>query len=428
MRSLCITPSKLQGTITIPSSKSHTLRALLFASLAHGKTIIHQPLRAHDTDAMIQAVRSLGADVETFSDRLEIEGIGKALIQTKNVIDAKNSGIVLRFCSAVGALSPFPVVVTGDYFLRHQRSMKELIKAVSQLGVHAVSMQEDGYAPILLQGPLQPGKTFFSGEDSQPVSALLIASSFVDGQTELHIENPGEQPWITVTLNWLDRLGIEYTNDTFHRYTIYGGADYEGFSYCVPGDLSSLAFPIAAALITRSEITIQNVDLSDCQGDKEFVFLVQSMGASLDIDATTKSLHVQGKTELTGRSIDLNTCIDTITIFAVLGCFAEGETHLYNAAIAKQKECNRITAIAEELRKMGADIQVLEDGLLIKKSPLLGASLHSHHDHRMAMSLAVAALGASGDSRIDEVGCIAKTFPRFVSAFQQIGAIMKEST
>jgi 3-phosphoshikimate 1-carboxyvinyltransferase len=422
MSQFILKKASLKGEIATPPSKSHTLRAILFGTLGKGKTVIHDYLPSTDTQAMIEACRLFGATLEVTPKSIVIQGLNGKIDYAKDVINAGNSGIVLRFCSAIGALAKHPVVITGDDSIRHQRPMRPLLDALSQIGVSATSMRGDSYAPVIIQGPIKPGITKFCGKDSQHVSALLIASAFADGPTELYIENPGEKPWVALTLNWFDRLGIPYQNHEFEKYFLSGNVSYDGFEYHVPGDFSSAAFPIAAALITNSEITLKNIDMRDSQGDKELIHIFRQMGGNIEIDTHNKTLHVKNGTPLKGIKVDINDFVDAITILAVVACYAEGETQIYNASIAKQKECNRIQCVATELRKMGADITETEDGLLIRKSLLKGAQVHSYHDHRMAMSLSVAALGAKSETRVSFVECVSKTFPTFLQDFNALGA------
>jgi 3-phosphoshikimate 1-carboxyvinyltransferase len=426
MNQYIIKKRSLNGTLTIPASKSHTLRAILFGSLGQGQSIIHHYLPSSDTQAMIEACRHFGAKITLFPAKMEIEGMGGKINHAENVIDAGNSGIVLRFCAAVGALAKNPVVVTGDHSIRHQRPMKPLLDALHQLNVSAASMRGDHHAPVIIQGPLKSGKVVMDGEDSQPVSAMLIASAFAEGPIEIDVRNPGEKPWVALTLDWFNRLGIAYENRSFEQYRVEGNANYPGFEYVVPGDFSSAAFPIAAALITQSELTLKNVDMSDSQGDKELIAVLQKMGARIDYDERNKTLLIRKSSLLSGITVDINNFIDAITILAVVGCYAEGETVIHNAAIAKQKECNRIHSIVTELRKMGADISETEDGLCIRKSHLKGTAVHSYHDHRMVMSLAVAGLGAEGETVVSPVESVSKTFPTFVHDFNALGAMIKE--
>lgn len=415
-----VSPGNLSGTIEIPPSKSHTHRALLFALLAKETSKIHNYLDSPDSAAMLKAIQALGATVTKSADTLEVTGVGPHLKPSDDVINAENSGIVLRFIGALSALIPAYTVITGDHSIRTRRPVKPLLEALEQLGVFAKSMRGDGYAPIIIAGPLSGGSCTLDGQDSQPISALLIAASFASKKTEIHVTNPGEKPWIDLTLSWFHFLGLPYKNHEYTRYVIPGGGSYLGFDYTVPGDFSSLAFPLAAALVTGSEVIIENVDQTDVQGDKKLLDALRKMGANIVSEGRT--LHVKKGSALKGCALDINDYVDSITILAVIGCFAEGETVLSNAAIARKKECDRIHAITTELKKMGADIEEKEDGLVIRPSKLKGTTVDTYYDHRMVMSLTVAALGAEGDSIIQDVECVAKTYPNFKEHMTLLGA------
>jgi 3-phosphoshikimate 1-carboxyvinyltransferase len=422
MTNLHVKKSKLQGNIKIPPSKSHTLRSILFGTMGSGITRIENYLPSHDTLAMIQACQHFGASIQQFPHHLEINGIHGKISHSEDVIYAGNSGIILRFCSALGALSKHPIVVTGDHSIRHQRPMVPLLEGLKQLGASVSSMRGDGFAPVIIQGPLKYNHAMIQGEDSQPVSALLIAAAFAGNPIEIYVKNPGETPWVALTLNWFNRLGIQYENHSYQRYKMKGSSFYHGFKYQVPGDLSSAAFPLVAAIITQSELTLSNVDMLDIQGDKEVVYLLKKMGAHLEIDEKEKKLFVKSGSVLRGAHMDVNDCIDALPILAVAACHAQGTTHLTNAAIAKHKECNRLQCIAKELRKMGADIEELDDGLVIHGRELHGGRVDSHGDHRLAMSLAIAGLGAYGETIVTDIDCVAKTFPTFATDFIQLNA------
>lgn len=428
MQNYTVTASQLSGTISAPPSKSHTLRAILFASLAHGKSTIHNYLLSPDAEAMIAACRQLGAKITIIADRLEIEGFAGKPHTPDNIIDAGNSGQVLRFVAAIAALNSHYTVLTGDHSVRYNRPIKPLLNALEKLGVFCATTKGDDYAPIIIKGPLKAGTTRLNGEDSQPVSGLLIAAAFIDGTTEIIVDNPGEKPWIGLTLAWLDKFNIQYTNTQFEKYTVTGKTTFAGFDYTVPGDFSSIAFPVVAALLTHSEVCINNVDMNDVQGDKQVIEVLQKMGANIVIDQQHHTLTVKKSGPLTGMAIDVNDFVDAITILAVVGCYAEGVTYLSGAAIARKKECDRLSAITAELKKMGADIVDTNDGLIIKKSTLKGASVQTYHDHRMVMSLAVAGLAASGTTVINDVSSVAKSYPDFLLHMQQLNAHITASS
>lgn len=420
--------SRLQGALTIPSSKSHTLRAILFASLARGQSTIRQYLPSPDTQAMIAACRLLGADIQVTPQYLTIIGTAGKPKTPENVIDAGNSGQVLRFVAAVAGLTSGYTVVTGDASVRTNRPVQPLLEGLQHLGVFAVSAQGNGSAPIIIKGPFQGGRTELDGEDSQPVSALLIASAFAVNPTTIVVKNPGETPWIELTLDWLRRLNIVFQYQDYTQYTVMGQAAYDGFDYTVPGDFSSCAFPLVAALVTGSALSLQNLDMQDVQGDKALIMTLQEMGARITIDAENRSVHVAPGAVLMGKTIDVNRYIDAVPILAVLACFARGETVITGAAIARKKESDRLAAITQMLQRMGAHIEELPDGLRIQPAQLQGAAVSSFADHRIAMALAVAGLAATGETVITDTSCVEKSYPDFVVSMQQVGAILHEVT
>lgn len=422
MEHFIVKKSQLKGEIDIPSSKSQTLRAILFGAMGKGKTTIHDYLESADTEKMVSACRFFGAEIDFSPQKLEIQGVNGKIDFAQDLIDAGNSGINLRFCTAVGSLAKHPVVITGDESIKYQRPMKDLLEGLRQMGVKAFSLRGDDYAPIIVHGPLQGGKAILSGEDSQPVSALLIAASFSQGTTELSVQNPGEKPWVALTLEWLKKLGVDYENRDFKKFVLKGNSSYEGFEYRVPGDLSSAAFPIGAALVTGSEITLNNIDLSDFQGDKDLITIFRKMGAEIDYEEKKQKLHIKKTKTLTGLDVDINNFIDALPILSIVACFAESPTEIYNASNARHKECDRIACIVQELKKMGAHIKEKKDGLIIYPSKLKSASLNSYSDHRLAMSLTIAGLATEGETIISPVRAISKTFPHFCQKFQKLGA------
>lgn len=412
-----IQASKLSGIHKIPPSKSQTMRALIFAALSTGRSLIRNYLHSPDTEAMIHACRLLGAQIKVMPEILEIEG---NLHSAEDVIDAGNSGLVLRFIGAISALTPHYTVITGDESIRRRRPVKPLLEGLTQLGAFAVAAQGNDHAPILIKGPLKGGRATIDGADSQPVSGLLIASAFASSKTELFVTNPGEKPFVDMTLSWLDRLGIPYERDGYEKYLIQGGAEIEGFDYFVPADWSSASYPIAAALITNSELTIEGIDFTDPQGDKELISLLQEMGAKFHIEG--HKLTVLAGAKLKGQKIDVGRFIDAITLLPVIGCFAEGRTEIVGGAIARHKESDRIRSIVSELKKMGAKIVETEDGLIVEQSELQGAVTESYADHRMAMSLTVAGLGAAGETVVTGTQVVAKSFPGFFDRLREAGA------
>ena len=411
-----ISSSTLKGEIYIPPSKSQTMRALVFALMSPSLSIIHNPLSSPDILAMVEAMRLLGARVDCYPNRMEVHG---GLKPAEDVINCGNSGLVLRFIGALSSLLPTYTVLTGDSSIRHRRPALPLIEGINQLGGFAASSRGDGHAPIIVRGTLKGGVASISGEDSQPVSGLLIASSVVQGATEIFVQNPGELPWVNLTLKWLDWFKIPYENRNFEHYRLKGGAQIPGFEYTVPGDWSSALYPIAAALMTGSEITLHGIDFTDAQGDKEVVTLLQEMGAHITMQGRSLTVHRGG--ELKGTRIDIGKFIDAITLLPVLACIASGKTEIYNGAIARSKESDRIHAIVTQLQKMGAKIVETIDGMIIEPSELHGAQVTCFEDHRMGLALSVAACAAQGATEIVGTHVVGKSFPNYFESMRQLG-------
>lgn len=428
MADCTVQPGKIHGGIRIPASKSQSLRAILFAALAKGTSTIHNVLSSPDAEAMMRACTLLGAKIDQSGSTYTIQGIGSALQPPADIIDAGNSGIVLRFIAAIASLGSFPIVISGDASIRAQRPMQPLLDALSKLGVSARSTRNNGFAPLIIEGPIKGNRTTVPGEDSQPVSALLIMSGLVTHPIEIEVLNPGEKPWIDLTLHWLRSRGVTIENRDYTHYKVTGKQHFDGFDYTVPSDMSSAAFPVGAALATGSEITLEGFDDDQFQGDRRLFSILKEMGAHLEVSSNTHTMHVGKGQKLKGVTVDINDCIDCICILAVIACFAEGETRIVNAAIARTKECNRIQALHQELSKMGADITETPDGLIIRGGkPLKGAVLSSYHDHRTAMSMCIAAMGATGESTVQGIECMRKTYPTFIEDFIKIGARFKVS-
>lgn len=411
-----IEKSRLFGKVALCPSKSHTLRAILFASLASGTSIIHNMLDSPDTEAMIAACKVLGATIE--KETVIGRGDNRRLMTAS--VDAQNSGIVLRFIAACAALSDQPLHITGDASIRSRRVVQPLIEGLRQLG--AIASSTNGFAPITVCGPVTSGKVLIDGMDSQPVSALLIASSLLSGTTEIEVQNLGERPWLMLTVDWLKRLGVQIVCEQ-SRFLVTGQKSFAPFTYAVPGDLSTLGFLLVAALICESDLTIENVDLDDVQGDKIIIDILRRMGATFSIQ--DKAIHVKGPQELEGCDIDVNDCVDALPILAVCALFAKNKTRLYNGHICRHKESDRIQAMAKELHKMGACISELDDGLCIENSVLTGTSVSSHSDHRVALSLSVAAMQAKGKSVVHNVQCVKKSYPRFLEDMKNVGVCIR---
>lgn len=427
MKTLFIKKSFGSGDVVLPPSKSHTQRALFFALMGKGISTINSYLSSPDIKAMLQAIEEFGAQVISQDEQsITLLGCGGKLESAKNIIDAGNSGQVLRFIGALASLLPSYTIITGDASIRHNRPVKPLLEGIRQLGGFAESMQLNDTAPIILKGPIKAGVMSIEGECSQPISGFLMTCSFLPSPTEIIVHNRGEKPWLRLTLSWMDRLGLGYKEENLEKFTVYGNGSYDGFTVTIPGDMSSAAFPLAAALITKSELCLHNVDKGGWQGDEKVFDELISMGAHIIFCPLKNTLTVKNTGELLGGVIDVNDCIDAIPILSVLGCFGKKTLTLVNGKSSRKKESDRIHSMAKELRKMGAHIEEQEDGLVIFPSTLQGTIVSSYKDHRVAMALAIAGLGANGITEVVDVECIDKSYPLFVKEMQRLGFLVTE--
>ena len=341
MKNLYVQQSQLSGTLALPASKSHTMRALLFATLADGTSVINNPLLSPDTDAMIIACQQLGATITHTKNQLTAIGTSGSLKTPSSAIDAGNSGQVLRFIACLAGLQPGRMDITGDHSICHSRPVKPLLSALKQLGLTAQSIHNNDHPPLSIEGPYTNSYAELDGSDSQPVSGLFMAAAFRDEvTTHLTVSNPGETPWVLLTIDWLQRLGFTIEQSDFQQYIISGKKTIPAFNYTVPSDLSAMAFPLVAALITQSTLTLKNIDLNDPQGDKAILDIVQRMGAQITIDTKQKTVTAHPSPSLRGITVDINHCIDTLPILSVLACFAKGTSRISGAAVARFKESN----------------------------------------------------------------------------------------
>jgi 3-phosphoshikimate 1-carboxyvinyltransferase len=420
-------PSNLKGSIEIPSSKSQTMRAIIFAALAKGKSTIYNYLPSDDTICLIKAIEQMGAKVIVYTDKLEIFGTSSKInLKENSKIFANNSGIILRFLSALFALSEKEFIIYGDAST-NKRILHPLINGLLQKGAKVQFLEKFNQAPLKIKGPVleNDNNICIDGSDSQPISALLIMSAFLKSETTIFVKNPSEKAFIDLTLSWFDRLKIKYERISYNVFKILGNSKFLGFEYFVPTDFSTIAFPIAAALVTDSKIILKNIKFDPFQKDSKIIEILQKANANISIIQNT--LTIFPSYELKGFSIDVSNMIDALPILCVIGSKAKGETHLYNAKMAKFKESNRIDTIYNELLKLGVKIEKTENGLKIYESKLSNdknVTLNSYNDHRIALSLIVAGLMLKDKSvTIKNTNCIKKTYFCFYDDFtKKLGA------
>ena len=416
--------SRLKGTVSIPASKSHTIRAVAIASLADGESLVRNPLWSGDTAAAVQCYGALGAEIDTEGASLwKVKGTAGRIVPPEQTIDVLNSGTTLRVAMGSAALVEpgRATTFTGDEQIQ-SRSVGPLMQSLEDLGARCESLKNNDKAPVRVWGRVKGGRTSIAAVTSQYLSSLLLCTPLAADDTDIDVTLLNEPGYVQMTLDWLDKQGIQYENDEMRHFHVKGGQSYRPFDLPVPADFSSATFFLCGAALFGDEVTLAGLDFSDSQPDKAVVDYLREMGA--DISAAENGIRVKGGS-LRGVTIDMNATPDALPAMAVTAAFAEGTTRLVNVAQARTKETDRIKCMAEELRKLGAVVEELPDGLVVHHSKLSAAHLDGRSDHRIVMALSLAAMGLDEPCTIETAEAMKVTFPEFVSLMRALGANME---
>lgn len=424
------------GEVLLPGSKSISNRVLLLSALSLGTTTVYDLLASDDTRVMLDGLRQIGCEVEESGSTVRITGLGGRKPVSPCSLFMGNAGTAMRPLTAALALLGGEFELSGVPRM-HERPIGDLVDALRQLGCHIDYLGNPGYPPLriahsngvpalALNHPIQ-----VRGDvSSQFLTALLMALPLVATQTAVHIEVVGElisKPYIAITLQLLARFGIQVHHDNWQRFTIPAGSQYQSpGSIYVEADASSASYFIALGAIASSaeasnSIKIQGVGLDSIQGDIRFVEAAQAMGAK--VTGGPNWLEVQrGAWPLKAIDLDCNHIPDAAMTLAVMALYATGTTTLRNIASWRVKETDRIAAMANELRKLGATVQEGADYIQITPPASTehwkAASIHTYDDHRVAMCFSLATFNpAQLPVRIEDPKCVAKTFPDYFEAF-----------
>jgi 3-phosphoshikimate 1-carboxyvinyltransferase len=417
---------RVEGEIRVPGDKSISHRALLLGGLAEGTTEIHGFLWGEDCRATLQALIQVGVPVSAPpGGPIRVEGRGAdALREPETVLDAGNSGTCLRLLAGVLAGRPFLSILTGDASLR-QRPMRRIVEPLSAMGARLDGRAGGQFPPLTIRGGDLRGITWQSPVASAQVkSAILLAG--VQASDETSVAEPALSRDHTERM--LAAFGVAVRREGT-RVTVPGRARLQATSVVVPGDVSSAAFfLVAAAARPGHEVTLHGVGVNPTRTG--IVEAIEAMGARIEVaqprieaGEPVADLCVRGAV-LRGTHIgprQIPGLIDEIPVLAVAAALAEGETVIEGAGELRVKEVDRLAALAGELAKLGADIREEGDSLRIRGGrPLRGATVSSRGDHRMAMSLAIGALAAEGETVIQDVACVETSFPGFADRLRAV--------
>ena len=423
-----VSKKSLHGSVLVPGSKSHTIRAVLLSALADGTTEIMNPLPSFDCLSAAEVAKALGAEVEIKEDRWIVKGTAGNPKVPENVVDTGNSGTATYFAMGIAGAMDGITVITGDEQIR-RRPVAELVNGLRELGVRAeMTTSERKAPPVIIKGPMQSGVVHMSGFSSQFTSAILLAAAMAEGKIEILIENPLEKPYLQMTVDWVRKFGGEITmSSDYKHFIVQGRKEYKSCPAIVPADWSGAAFPLIAAVITDSTVVIEGVDVDDCQGDKEVLQILLEMGADIEVDKDNMQITVRGGKPLKAKEvIDLSDIPDTLPALSVCACFAQGDTHFTGLAHVRVKETDRVAVMHELLTKCGADIEIGADDMIVHGGkPLTGCEVDSYDDHRIAMAMTVCGLAANGTMKVKHAECASVSFPEFYDKMNKMGAGIK---
>ena len=412
---------KLDVVVAVPGSKSYTNRALLVAALAEGESQLSGALFSDDTDYMVQSLRKLGVGVEEdrAAARFAVRGNGGEIPVDGAELYIGNSGTTSRSIISYVALGNGTFVVDGDEPMRKSRPISDLLDALGRLGVDARSRFDNGCLPVDVQARgFKGGHTQLdASKSSQFLTSLMLAGPHT--QEGLDIEMLGEfkTQYIDITMAVMRAFGAEVDHDNYRRFRIAGGQRYQARNYAVEPDASNASYFFAAAAVTGGRVRIDDITADSAQGDIRFVDVLEEMGCTVHRD--DRGIEVIGPKKLKGIDVDMKEISDTSLTLAAIAPFAESPVRIRNIEHSRWQETDRVAAMATELRRLGVEVEEHQDGIAVTPSIPKPAAVDTYEDHRVAMSFALVGLKVPG-IRINDPGCVSKTFPTYFDVWQEL--------
>lgn len=411
--------SQISGEINAPASKSYAQRAMAASLLAKGTSIVRNPGRSDDAMAALDVIQNFGAEVEDFGDRYIIHG---GLSQVRSSLDFGEAGLGIRLFSAIAALLPYPVYLTGSGSLT-KRPMHIIEEALSALGVTCET--ENGFLPIKIQGPVKGGEINIDGSvSSQVLTGLLMALPLAVEDSIINVNNLRSTPYIDMTLDVLKDFGITVNHDNYQKFFIKGKQSYDQIEYTIEGDWSGAAFLLVAGTIA-GQLKVSGLNTNSLQADKKILEALELAGADFRID---KDAVICSGGKLKGFEFDATHCPDLFPPLISLAAHCEGTSRITGADRLVHKESNRASALESEMTKLGVDISIADNVMMVTgPAEIKGGKVDSHNDHRIAMAAATIILPADGQEvEISESECISKSYPAFYDDLKLIGGQVNE--
>jgi 3-phosphoshikimate 1-carboxyvinyltransferase len=415
MRTIETKPLRSESTIVVPGSKSYTHRTLIAAALSDGPSRVIDPLRSEDTLLSLAALQQMGIQARDNVQSIEITGRAGRFDACRNPIEFQNSGTSMRLFGGLVALGSGDYTLTGSRRMC-QRPMQPLLESLDQIGVPARSQNDNGSPPVVITGGCSKGgrTTIDCSVSSQYLSALLLIAPYLDQGLIIDVvKGPVSKPYIDMTVDIMNAFGIQLKQSGHDRFEVPGGQTYRAGKHRVEPDGSQAGYFWAAGAITGARVKVRGITRASRQGDIGLADLFEKMGCRVDVE--TDGIAVTGG-DLRAVEVDMADMPDVVPTLAVTAAFARGTTIIHNVAHLRAKECDRLAAVTNELRKMGIDAHAGDNELRIVGGTPTGADIETYDDHRIAMSFAVAGLKTTG-LRIADPGCVAKSFPNYWEVF-----------
>ena len=375
--------STIDGTVAAPASKSIVQRVIAMALLAEGTSRFGNVTLCDDSQAAIEIARALGAEIELTERNLTLKGGFKP---RKKVLDCGESGLCSRLFAAVAALSPQELILTGRPALR-KRPADMIPEPLQKLGARCES--DNGHLPLKISGPLKGGKVKIDGSvSSQFLTGLLIALPIVAADSEISVDNLKSKPYIDLTIAILEKFGVHIENHNYYRFFIPGGQKYHATEFDVEGDFSGAAFLLTAGAL-RGRITVTGLNPKSQQADRAILELLQQCGARVKISPDEISV---AHSKLQAFTCDANHYPDLFPPLVGLAAGCEGVSQIAGVERLLYKESDRAAVLKTEFGKLGIDISIEGETMLIKGGKIQGGLTEAHNDHRIAMALAIAGL------------------------------------
>jgi len=419
---IVVSNGPVDGVFTAPPSKSYTHRALFCASLALGKSSVRFPLWSRDTEASKNALEKLGIEIDTKPNLWLVNSQG--LVDSSFEIFCQESGTTLRFATAISSLVKGETRLTGAPSLT-KRPIGPLVECLRQLGVDCWS--SNGYPPILVKstGKIAGGDVSIKGDiSSQFVSAVLLIAPYADKPLTLKLSTPLEsKPYVSMTIETQKSYGIYvHADDDMCSFEIKRQS-YKPSRFTVEGDWSSSAYLLAAGALA-GRVTVKGLRFDSVQGDKKILEILKAMGAKTR--ETSKGITIE-QSNIESIESDLTDCPDLFPVVAALCSVAKGVSVLKGLGRLRFKESDRLTAMADGLKRMGVSISIKDGVAEIKGGMVHGCIINPENDHRIAMAFAVLGLAAEGETRILGSECVDKSFPEFWNVLEFLNANIRRS-